>query len=61
MNLDHQRLDSLRSQLQMAQSKCPVSKMQVALLRAQIKALEADIQPVEPVEVYSPHTEVRDM
>jgi hypothetical protein len=56
MNLNQQRLDSLHAQLQMAQSRHPVSKMQVALLKAQIKALEADIKPVEPEEVYSVHT-----
>ena len=61
MNLNQQRLDSLIAQLEMAQSRHPVSKMQVALLRAEIKVIEESIQPVEPEEVYSPHTEVREM
>jgi hypothetical protein len=40
----------------MAQTRYPVSKIQVALLQAKIKELQDHIRPVEPEEVYSPHT-----
>jgi ribosomal protein S15P/S13E len=62
MNLTQQKLESLLTQLNMAQSKHPVSKMQVAMLKARIAELRAQIEaehvPVEPEEVYSPHTVV---
>lgn len=59
MSLDQTILDSLLTQLGMAQTKHPVSTIQVALLKAQIRTLRAKIEaehvPVEPLEVYSPH------
>lgn len=39
MNLTQQKLDSLLAQLNMAYAKNPVSGLQIALLKAQIKAL----------------------
>jgi len=55
-SLDQTRLANLQAQLQMAQTRYPVSKIQVALLQAKIKELQDHIRPVEPEEVYSPHT-----
>jgi ribosomal protein S15P/S13E len=55
-SLDQTRLANLQAQLQMAQTRYPVSKIQVALLQAKIKELQDHIRPVEPVECYSPHT-----
>ena len=60
-NLNQQRLDSLKAQLNMALSCNAPSKMRIAMIRAEIAKLSADCVPVEPEEVYSPHTEVRDM
>ena len=64
-DLDHQRLDSLLAQLNMAfaSDKCSPQRIvqlqvDVALLREKIASEHA---PVEPDEVYSPHTEVRDL
>lgn len=60
MSLDQTILDGLLTQLGMAQTKRPVSTIQVAILKAQIRKLRAQIEaeyvPVEPLEVYSPHT-----
>lgn len=56
MNFDRQKLESLQSQLMMAQSRYPVNKMQIALLKAQIKFILDGMKPVNPQEVYSPHT-----
>lgn len=46
----------------MAQARHPVSTIQVAILKAQIRALRAQLEaehvPVEPLEVYSVHTVV---
>ena len=62
MSLDQIRLDGLLSQLNMALARNPVSTIQVAMLKAQIKELRAKIEdehvPVDPTEVYSPHTMV---
>ena len=59
-DLDHQRLDSLLSQLNMAfaSDKCSPQRIvqlqvDIALLREKIALEQA---PVEPEEVYSPHT-----
>jgi len=59
-DLNHQRLDSLLSQLNMAfaSDKCSPQRIvqlqvDVALLREKIALEQA---PVEPEEVYSPHT-----
>ena len=64
-DLDHQRLDSLLSQLNMAfaSDKCSPQRIvqlqvDIALLREKIALEQA---PVEPDEAYSPHTEVRDL
>lgn len=62
MSLDQTILDGLLTQLGMAQTKHPVSTIQVAMLKAQIKdqqdRIEAEHVPAEPLEVYSPHTMV---
>lgn len=59
MSIDQTILDGLLTQLNMAQAKHPVSTIQVAILKAQIRELRAKIEdehvPVEPLEVYSPH------
>ena len=64
-DLDHQRLDSLLAQLNMAfaSDKCSPQRIvqlqvDIALLREKIALEQA---PVEPEEVYSPHTVVRDL
>ena len=64
-DLDHQRLDSLLSQLNMAfasDNKCSPQRIiqlqvDVALLREKIASEHVQ---VEPEEVYSPHTIVRE-
>lgn len=43
MNLTQQRIDGLIAQLAMAQAKHPPSAIQIALLRAQIKELQAKV------------------
>lgn len=62
MSIDQTILDGLLTQLGMAQTKLPASTIQVAILKAQIRTLRAKIEvehvPVEPLEVYSPHTMV---
>lgn len=43
MNLTQQKLDSLLTQLNMAYAKNPVSGLQIALLKAKIKALREEL------------------
>lgn len=43
MNLTQQRIDSLKTQLAMAQAKSPPSAIQIAALKAQIKELQAKV------------------
>lgn len=43
MNLTQQKLDGLLTQLAMAQSKNPPSAIQIAMLKAQIKDLQAKV------------------
>lgn len=43
MNLTQQKLDSLTAQLNMALAKHPPSTMQIALLKAQIRELQAKV------------------
>ena len=64
MNLDHQRLDSLLSQLNMAFASDKCSPQRIVQLQVDIALLREKIAsehiPVEPDEVYSPHTVVRE-
>ena len=64
MNLDHQRLDSLLAQLNMAFASDKCSPQRIVQLQVDIALLREKIAlehvPVEPDEVYSPHTVVRE-
>jgi len=44
MTLNQQRLESLLSQLNMAMARNPVSAIQVAMLKSQIRDLKAKIE-----------------
>ena len=61
-DLNHQRLDSLLSQLNMAFASDKCSPQRIIQLQVDIALLREKIAsehvPVEPEEVYSPHTEV---
>ena len=61
-DLDHQRLDSLLSQLNMAFASDKCSPQRIVQLQVDIALLREKIAsehvPVEPEEVYSLHTEV---
>ena len=63
-DLDHQRLDSLLSQLNMAFASDKCSPQRIVQLQVDIALLREKISrehvPVEPDEVYSPHTVVRE-
>ena len=63
-DLDHQRLDSLLSQLNMAFASDKCSPQRIIQLQVDIALLREKIArehvPIEPDEAYSPHTEVRD-
>ena len=61
-DLDHHRLDSLLSQLNMAFASDKCSPQRIVQLQVDIALLREKIAsehvPVEPEEVCSPHTEV---
>ena len=63
-DLDHQRLDSLLAQLNMAFASDKCSPQRIVQLQVDIALLREKIArehiPVEPDEVYSPHTVVRE-
>ena len=59
MTLAQAKLDNAQSELMLAiMSGNEAREME---LRSVIAELHAEIAPVEPDEVYSPHTEVRDL
>lgn len=64
MTLSQKKLDGLIAQLGMAQARHPVSTIQVAILKAQIRTLRAQIEaehvPIDKPECYSVHTLVID-
>ena len=59
-NLNHQRLDSLLAQLNMAFASDKCSPQRIVQLQVDIALLREKISrehvPVEPEEAYSPHT-----
>ena len=59
-DLDHQRLDSLLSQLNMAFASDKCSPQRIVQLQVDIALLREKIArehvPIEPDEAYSPHT-----
>ena len=63
-DLDHQRLDSLISQLNMAFASKNCSPQRIVQLQVDVALLREKIAsehvPVELEEVYSPHTVVRE-
>jgi len=64
-DLDHQRLDSLLAQLNMAFASDKCSPQRIVQLQVDIALLREKIArehiPVEPDEVYSSHTVVREL
>jgi len=64
-DLDHQRLDSLLAQLNMAFASDKCSPQRIVQLQVDVALLREKIAsehvPVEPEEVYSPHTEMREI
>jgi len=63
-DLDHQRLDSLLAQLNMAFASDKCSPQRIIQLQVDIALLREKIArehvPIEPDAAYSPHTEVRE-